>query len=102
MRRTKGSSRGEFHFIDVHVGKQLRRRRLDLGLSQTQLAKAAGVSYQLIQKFEDAVNRIAPGRLFRLARALGVPVTWFFEGLPPIETRRSPTTLSELGLDHGD
>jgi len=37
--------KGDFHFVDVHVGARLRRRRVLLGLSQTQLAQAAGVSY---------------------------------------------------------
>jgi transcriptional regulator with XRE-family HTH domain len=78
--------KGDFHFVDVHVGARLRRRRVLLGLSQTQLGKAAGVSYQLVQKFEDAVYRIAPAHLYRFARALAVPVAWFFDGLPPIAT----------------
>ena len=75
-------SKGDFHFVDVHVGARLRRRRQLLGISQIQLAKAAGISFQLVQKYEAAVNRIAPSRLFAFARALEVDVGWFFDGLP--------------------
>ena len=91
--------KGDFHFVDVHVGARLRRRRVLLGLSQTQLAKAAGVSYQLVQKFEHAVYRIAPAHLYRFARALAVPVAWFFDGLPPITTGKLQVTLPRHELE---
>ena len=91
--------KGDFHFVDVHVGARLRRRRVLLGLSQTQLAKAAGVSYQLVQKFEHAVYRIAPAHLYRFARALAVPVAWFFDGLPPIATGKLQLTVPRHELE---
>ena len=91
--------KGDFHFVDVHVGSRLRRRRVLLGLSQTQLAKAAGVSYQLVQKFEDAVYRIAPAHLCRFARALAVPAAWFFDGLPPVATGKLKVTLPRHELE---
>jgi len=86
-------SKGDFHFVDVHIGARLRRRRELLGISQTQLGKAAGISFQVIQKYEAAVNRIAPSRLFVFARALAVDVGWFFDGLPPIATGKAPITI---------
>jgi transcriptional regulator with XRE-family HTH domain len=86
-------SQGDYRFVDIHVGKRLRRRRQLLGISQTQLGKAAGVSFQLIQKYETAANRIAPSRLFAFARALPVHVGWFFDGLPPIATGKVHITI---------
>jgi transcriptional regulator with XRE-family HTH domain len=77
-------SKGEFHFVDVHVGARLRQRRELLGIKIQNLAAAAGVSFQQVQKYESAENRISPGRLYQFARALGVPVDWFFDGLPCI------------------
>ena len=67
--------------IDIHLGRRLRRRRRILGLTQQQLAGACGVRFQQIQKYECGANRVSAARLWRLARALEVPVGYFFEGL---------------------
>jgi transcriptional regulator with XRE-family HTH domain len=77
MRRNREASE-----IDAHVGARLRRRRLLAGVSQTELAKAAGVSFQQVQKYENGTNRIGAGRLFVFARFLGTRVAEFNEGLP--------------------
>ena len=69
--------------VDIHVGKRLHARRLELGLSQETLAGHAGITYQQIQKYEHGMNRISASRLFKLAGALGVSPGWFFEGLTP-------------------
>ena len=69
--------------IDVHVGKRVRERRVNLGLSQKNLAKAVGVSFQQIQKNERGTNRIGASRMFELSKVLNVPVTFFFDELPP-------------------
>ena len=67
--------------IDVYLGKQLRRRRRMLGLTQQQLAGAVGVRFQQIQKYECGANRISAARLWQLAEALEVPVGYFYDGL---------------------
>lgn len=67
--------------IDQHVGERIRLRRTELGLTQEQLAEALGVSYQQIQKYETGANRISAGRMFEIARKLGVGINYFFEGL---------------------
>lgn len=46
------------------------------------LAKALNISYQQVQKYELGRNRISAGRLFALTSILGVPITFFFEGIP--------------------
>lgn len=66
--------------IDVHVGQRVRARRKMLGLSQTQLGYELGVTFQQVQKYERGTNRIGSSRLFRMASALDVPVSYFFEG----------------------
>lgn len=66
--------------VDVHVGQRVRARRKMLGLSQTQLGKELGVTFQQVQKYERGTNRIGSSRLFRLSSALDVPVAYFFEG----------------------
>jgi transcriptional regulator with XRE-family HTH domain len=57
-------------------------RRLTLGLSQTHLAKAAGVTFQQIQKYEKGTNRISASRLQQISTVMQVPIIFFFEGLP--------------------
>jgi transcriptional regulator with XRE-family HTH domain len=97
--RRKGNSNGEFHFVDVHVGARLLRRRKQLGIPIQSLAGIIGLSFQQIQKYESAANRISPGRLYLFARALAVPVEWFFDGLPPTATRRAATVIPEYELE---
>jgi len=67
--------------IDEHLGRRLRRRRRLLGLTQQQLAAACGVRFQQIQKYECAANRMSAARVWQLAQALEVPVSYFFEGM---------------------
>ena len=57
-------------------------RRNLLGLTLQTLAKAVGVTYQQLQKYERGVNRISASRLFILSGALDVPVSFFFEDMP--------------------
>lgn len=66
---------------DRHVGARIRERRVMMGLSQQQLAKMIGVTYQQAHKYERGLNRISAGRLFEIAQVLSVAVSWFFEGL---------------------
>jgi transcriptional regulator with XRE-family HTH domain len=68
--------------VDVSIGSRLRLRRLALGFSQETLARSLGITFQQIQKYERGTNRIFASRLFHLARALRVPVAYFFQGLP--------------------
>jgi transcriptional regulator with XRE-family HTH domain len=59
----------------------MRERRIMLGLTQHQLAELIGVTYQQAHKYEKGINRVAAGRLYYVAQALGVEVSYFFEGL---------------------
>jgi transcriptional regulator with XRE-family HTH domain len=68
--------------VDIHVGSRLRLRRNLIGLSQDQLGKALGLTFQQIQKYERGANRMGASRLFQVARLLKVPVAYFFEELP--------------------
>ena len=66
---------------DRHVGARMRERRIMLGLTQHQMAELIGVTYQQAHKYEKGINRVAAGRLYHIAQALGVEVGYFFEGL---------------------
>ncbi len=63
--------------VDVHVGARLRVRRTLLGMSQTTLGEAIGLSSQQMQKYEKGTNRISASRLFDLCRVLDVPIEYF-------------------------
>jgi transcriptional regulator with XRE-family HTH domain len=65
--------------IDVQVGACVRTHRRLLGMTQSDLGVALGVSFQQVQKYEKGTNRIGAGRLHDIANALRVPVSAFFE-----------------------
>src|SRR5580700_11691217 len=65
--------------LDKVVGRRMRARRLQLGLSQRALGDALGISYQQVQKYEQGVSRVGAGRLQQLAEILNVPVSVFFD-----------------------
>jgi transcriptional regulator with XRE-family HTH domain len=69
------------HPVDVHVGKRVRHRRWMVGTTQQQLAEKVGIKFQQIQKYETGMNRVSASRLWDIAAALSVPVSFFFEGL---------------------
>ncbi len=69
------------HHVDVHVGKRLRLRRTILGMSQEAIARVIGITFQQIQKYERGVNRMSSSRLYDFAKAMNVPVSYFFDGL---------------------
>lgn len=66
---------------DIHVGDRMRSRRKMIGMSQQALGDALGLTFQQIQKYERAANRVSASMLVRASQALGVPPGWFFEGL---------------------
>ncbi|MBW8271081.1 helix-turn-helix domain-containing protein [Caldovatus aquaticus] len=84
---------------DRHVGARIRERRIMMGLSQQQLAKMIGVTYQQAHKYERGLNRISAGRLFEIAQVLGVPVSWFFEGLGEAGPAQEMTPRQRMCLE---
>ena len=78
---------GEPNPVDTHVGERIRLRRGVLGMTQTELSRAMGVTLQQIQKYERGINRVSSSRLFDLGGALQVSVGYFFDelaGEPPL------------------
>lgn len=69
------------HPVDAHVGKRIRHRRWMVGMTQQQLADKVGIKFQQIQKYETGMNRVSASRLWNVADALGVSISFFFEGL---------------------
>ncbi len=76
----------EPHYVDRHVGRRLRMRRLLLGMSQERLGELLGLTFQQIQKYERGTNRLGASRLYEAARALDVDVAFFFEEVTADDT----------------
>ncbi|TWB15526.1 helix-turn-helix protein [Nitrospirillum amazonense] len=72
------------HPVDKQVAARLYLRRRSLGMTQTELGAALGVTFQQVQKYEKGINRMAVSTLHEAAKALGVPITFFFEGAESI------------------
>ncbi|MDA7425388.1 helix-turn-helix domain-containing protein [Thalassococcus lentus] len=82
------------HPVDVHVGKRVRHRRWLVGMTQQQLAEKVGIKFQQIQKYETGANRVSASRLWDIADALDVPVSFFFEGLENgVEAEEKPDNV---------
>lgn len=90
------------HPVDVHVGKRIRHRRWTLGTTQQQLADKVGIKFQQIQKYETGANRVSASRLWDIAGALNVPVSFFFEGMDShaaVDSSASPDMPDDILSD---
>lgn len=90
------------HPVDVHVGKQLRMQRIIMGMSQEALAKAVGITFQQVQKYERGVNRMSASRLFEFAKVLNVPVSYFFETMDEGAGKTTGAALALKGVREGE
>lgn len=80
----------------------MRYRRESLGISQGRLGRHLGLTFSQIQKYEKGANRIGAGRLYQIAAYLGVPPSYFFEGLEG-GTRPEPAPAAgETGMLRDD
>lgn len=66
---------------DQIIGERIRLRRLEIGMSQEQLAALLGITFQQVQKYEKGVNRVSASRLLDVADVLETPVTKFYDNL---------------------
>jgi transcriptional regulator with XRE-family HTH domain len=64
--------------LDILVGKRIRTQRLVRKMSQSELGKQLGITFQQIQKYESGVNRVGAGRLQTIAKIFDLPVSVFF------------------------
>lgn len=66
--------------IDAAVGERIRQLRKERRFTQTELAEAVGLTFQQIQKYEKARNRISASKLVQIAEILDVEVSELFIG----------------------
>lgn len=83
--------------LDREVAARVRAQRLASGLTQTELGKRIGVTFQQIQKYENGSNRLTAGKLIILSEILGVPVEQFLvEEAPSAQKSASAPALPAL------
>src|SRR5260370_40761862 len=75
------------HPIDIHVGARIRAQRAVCGLTQSDLAKLVGITFQSVQKYEQGENRASASRLQEFPAALGDSPQPFFDRLYPLQTQ---------------
>ena len=90
------------HPVDVHVGKRVRHRRWMVGMTQQQLGDIVGIKFQQIQKYETGMNRISASRLWDIAQALGVSISFFFEGFDEDERAAETAVAATTDIQRGD
>ncbi len=88
--------------VDKIVGRNVRICRLQSGLSQTDLATRLGITFQQIQKYEKGTNRIASGRLLKIASLLSVPLILLFKGSEIIADTNKQSVFDQLAEPHGN
>ena len=81
--------------LDAYIGARVRMRRLMLNMSQEALSGKLGVTFQQVQKYEKGLNRISASRLFELAQALRVPVSYFYDGMDEMDGLAQPNGANE-------
>ena len=74
-------TKSTIHPVDIHVGSRIRALREMQSRTQSWLGEKIGVSFQQLQKYEAGANRVCASRMFEIGAALGVPPSYFFEGL---------------------
>ncbi len=77
--------------VDAYVGSRIKLRRNLLGISQERLADEVGITFQQVQKYEWGLNRVSAGRLWKISKALGVSVNFFFEDV----LNNNPTPITD-------
>jgi len=87
--------------IDAQVGNRVRIRRMLIGMSQEKLGDLLGLTFQQVQKYEKGVNRIGAGRLFEIARILGVPIDFFYDGVASAEGAAAPPVMEFVSSGEG-
>src|SRR5947199_5799101 len=94
--RSRRPKRNGPHPIDIHVAMRVRQRRIELGLTQPEVAAELGITFQHLYKLEKAKSRVSAARLYGFSKALGVPVTFFFDGIDGTDTKAQKPKRSKV------
>lgn len=93
--------RAKTNFVNLEIGKKIRELRLVRGMTQGDLGKLVGITFQQIQKYEKGINSVLVGRLYDLAIALGVTPEYFFSSITGT-TATTSSSYSDSSALHED
>jgi transcriptional regulator with XRE-family HTH domain len=65
--------------LDLHIGGRLRRRRIELGLDQNELARHLFITGREVDRYERGLDRIEPEALLGMSQTLGVRLMYFYQ-----------------------
>jgi transcriptional regulator with XRE-family HTH domain len=82
--------------LDAQLGERIRKRRRELGLSQSALGGKLGITFQQIQKYENGTNRVSATMLMKLSEALALPVTELLQQADPAAAIDPESQATEL------
>jgi transcriptional regulator with XRE-family HTH domain len=88
--------------LDRLIGSKMRAARLQMGMSQSELGQALGITFQQVQKYEKGTNRVSASRLYKIANLLGMEISDFFKGAETAETTAAEGLASLATLSKGD
>jgi transcriptional regulator with XRE-family HTH domain len=97
-RAERRSKKGRATELDVFAGRRLREARLALPMTQEELGKALGLSFQAIQKYESGENRLSVGRLVAAAKTLEKPLSYFVPSETGSAAEEKPLSSQEAEL----
>jgi transcriptional regulator with XRE-family HTH domain len=83
------------------MGRRIRLRRLEAGISQQELGDRLGVTFQQVQKYERGLNRVSAARLQLIAEMFGVDIPFFYDGdgkEPDVDSLLTLNSLFSLRL----
>jgi len=78
MNNIKTSS--NIHPVDIYVGQQIRKKRVEKMIGQRDLAKELGITFQQVQKYERGTNRVSSSKLYEIAQVMACSLEYFFAG----------------------
>src|ERR1700754_775254 len=78
---------------DIAIGRAIRAHRLIVGMSQSDLARKLGVSFQQVQKYEKGTNRVGAGRLPQIAKIFNIPIGALFDANAKTSPGKSAGTV---------
>ncbi len=81
----------ELHEIENHIGKQIKLLRLSRKISQKELAKRMGITYQQVQKYENGLNKISVSRLWQVCDIFDISPNYLFENILDEDVSKAKT-----------
>lgn len=72
------------------IGKNIREIRVERRLTLNEVARALGVTYQQLQKYEQGIDRVSAPKLFVLSQHFKLPMDEFFLGACPAPIGTAP------------